>query len=243
MPFIAPFIKSAWQSRDERAWPAVQCRARRHGVGGITLAGLADAHRAAPDNSAVLAPEHAGMLCAALTGSAHQLAACRFMTGLGVGGMMPAINTVVAEYATARKSQRRHRYPGGGVSARWNPWRGVGDSAPGIVSAGAQSWLCSALLSSILIPVAFSWIPESKVFLDNHREAPFRHRCQFAGGLERDPWTGACRNNPAALYCDLFSCNSPLLRCQLAPLLLASSGAGCGARSPPGAVVLNCGEF
>jgi len=101
-----------------------------------------------------------GMLMATTVGGLVDLSIWRVVTGLGIGGMLAAINAVAAEFSSTR---RRHLsvsvmsigYPvgavlGGMVAARLlrgNDWRSV--------------FYFGAAVTAALIPVVFFYMPES----------------------------------------------------------------------------------
>jgi benzoate transport len=111
-----------------------------------------------------------GMLWAAVTDSRSTLAAARLFTGLGVGAMLPSINTIVAEYASAKRrdlclSIMATGYPLGatlgGVGAalivKSFGWRGI--------------FVFGAALSLAMIPVVVWRLPESLGFLLTERSS------------------------------------------------------------------------
>jgi MFS family permease len=108
------------------------------------------------------------MLLSAAVETAGQLAAARVFTGVGIGAMLPSINTLVAEYSSRERrelalSVMATGYPIGAtiggmaaifVSARWG-WRGI------FVFGGA--------LSTAMIPLVLWRLPESLDFLLTRR--------------------------------------------------------------------------
>lgn len=109
-----------------------------------------------------------GMLLSALTENVSQLAATRVLTGLGIGGMLPSLNTLVAEYSSLQwrsfaVSFMQSGYPIGAtvggmiavaVIAQYG-WRSV------YVTAGG--------LSTLMILVAWRQLPESMDYLVTKR--------------------------------------------------------------------------
>ncbi len=88
----------------------------------------------------------------------------RVVTGLGIGGMIPALNAIAAEFANARRrdlcvSLMSIGYPlgalsGGSVAAlllRHSDWRSVFEFG--------------ALATLLLVPVVLLWVPESVAWL------------------------------------------------------------------------------
>lgn len=68
-------------------------------LGSILLAPLADRHGRRPITLLCLLIITLGMYMAAMAGTMTQLASMRFITGLGIGGMLASLNTLVAEYS------------------------------------------------------------------------------------------------------------------------------------------------
>jgi MFS family permease len=104
------------------------------------------------------------MIAAGWSSNSLDLVACRLATGLGVGGIMPVLNTIVAEVSTP---QRRNvaitlqaiGYPAGGLAAAL-----VGSAV--LESHGWRLLLQSACVPTViaLLSVAF-FLPESVSFL------------------------------------------------------------------------------
>ena len=105
-----------------------------------------------------------GMLCSSQAADKHQLAAFRFVTGLGIGGMLATLNTMVSEYSSAARrglciSVLQSAYPLGAILG-------------GIVSVyllGEFGWrslfLFGGLASLCMLPLAYWKLPESLDFL------------------------------------------------------------------------------
>src|SRR5262249_19378620 len=143
--------------------------------GSIVLGGVADKVGRRPTILGCLLVMVVGMVMATTVKGLVDLSIWRIVTGLGIGGMLAAINAVAAEFSN---SHRRHLnvslmsigYPlgavvGGIVAAqllRGNEWRAV--------------FYFGACVTAVLIPVVFFIMPESVHWLA---------RKQPAGALER----------------------------------------------------------
>jgi benzoate transport len=143
--------------------------------GSIVLGGVADKVGRRPTILGCLSVMAVGMMMATTVKGLVDLSIWRIVTGLGIGGMLAAINAVAAEVSN---SHRRHLnvslmsigYPlgavvGGIVAAqllRGNEWRTV--------------FYFGATVTAVLIPVVFFIMPESVHWLA---------RKQPAGALER----------------------------------------------------------
>lgn len=105
-----------------------------------------------------------GMLCSSLAADKQQLMVFRFITGLGIGGMLATLNTMVSEYANdARRgfciSVLQSAYPMGAILG-------------GIISVyllGQFGWrslfVFGGLASLCMIPLVYWKLPESLDFL------------------------------------------------------------------------------
>jgi benzoate transport len=129
-------------------------------IGSIVLGGVADKIGRRPTILGCLAVMSFGMLMATTVTGLVDLSIWRIVTGLGIGGMLAAINAVAAEFSSTR---RRHLsvslmsigYPlgavVGGLVAAWllqsNDWRSVFYFGAGVTAA--------------LIPITFFVMPES----------------------------------------------------------------------------------
>lgn len=106
----------------------------------------------------------AGMALSGLARDLHDLAILRFGTGLGIGSLLSSINTIVMEYASARRKELAVA-----VMAVGYP---IGATVGGtvavflIASFGWQAvFFFGASLSALLIPIALVSLPESLEFL------------------------------------------------------------------------------
>ncbi len=104
------------------------------------------------------------MAASALAESVAELATWRFVTGLGVGGLLPAINTMAAEFAS-----RRHQELAVSIMQAGFP---LGASLGGVVAfflIDAHGWRSvfwvGACLSSVMIILVWWKLPESIEFL------------------------------------------------------------------------------
>jgi benzoate transport len=105
-----------------------------------------------------------GMLLSAFSQNAGQLTALRFFTGLGIGGILPGLNTIVSEYSSLRwrsfwVSFLQAGYP-------------IGATLGGILTVflisefgWRSAFLLGALAAFIMIPAVWRLLPESLDFL------------------------------------------------------------------------------
>lgn len=138
------------------------------GVGSLTIGTLADWAGRRPTILLCLAMMAAGMWLAASAGDVVWLSAYRLLTGLGIGGMLAAINAMAAEYANLKYRNlcvivMASGYPvgvilGGSVAAALLAsfdWRSV--------------FLFGGAATTAFIPVVWWLLPESIEYLSEKR--------------------------------------------------------------------------
>jgi benzoate transport len=137
-------------------------------LGALLISPLADRYGRRRLILACLMIELVGMAAAGFSADHLQLAACRFLTGLGVGAMMPVLNTIVAEVSVPRRRNlaitlQAVGYPIGGLAAAL-----IGGGL-----LGAHGW--RFLLQSVCLPTGAAlllvaiFLPESVSFLLSRR--------------------------------------------------------------------------
>jgi benzoate transport len=172
--FASPGIASEWGIDRGALGIVLSMELIGMAIGSILLGGVADKVGRRPTILTCLVVMAAGMLMATTVTGLVSLSAWRIVTGLGIGGMLAAINAVSAEFSNAR---RRHLsvslmsigYPlgavfGGMVAARLlrgYDWRSV--------------FYFGASVTAVLIPIVYFVVPESVHWLA---------RTQPAGALE-----------------------------------------------------------
>lgn len=109
-----------------------------------------------------------GMLLSSLTQSLQQLAACRLLTGIGIGGALASVNIITAEYSSNKRrglaiATVQTGYPLGGII-------GGGVAALLISESGWRSvFVFGGALSLIMIPIVMLRLPESIDYLLHKR--------------------------------------------------------------------------
>lgn len=205
MAFGAPAIKMAWGLSTADVGVIFAVGLAGMGLGGISLAPMADLLGRRRIILICLTLTTAGMLACAFSQGPAQLMTARFITGLGVGGMMPTLNTIIAEYVPGKRRNvtiviQATGYPIGGMLG--------GLLALQLLdSHGWQSlFLVGGTVSALLLPAALRWIPESPEYLAKRgsfaRGAAGRigPRALFSGGLM---WTTLAIS--AAVFCVQFT--------------------------------------
>lgn len=137
-------------------------------IGSVMLGGLADKIGRRPTILGCLVAMTLGMYCAGVAQSVNELLAWRLMTGLGIGGMLAAINAAAAEFSSKRyrnlaMSLMVIGYPIGGVLGgvvvqqllATGGWRDV---------FGFGAWA-----TAVFIPLVWLFVPETPAFLDRSR--------------------------------------------------------------------------
>lgn len=137
-------------------------------VGSVLLGGLADKIGRRPTMLGCLAAMTVGMYLAGAANSVDELLVWRLMTGLGIGGMLAAINAAAAEF-----SSRRYRnlamslmvigYPIGGVLG--------GFAVQQLLATGGwrDVFVFGAWATAAFIPLVWFIVPETPAFLDRKR--------------------------------------------------------------------------
>lgn len=151
-------------------------------LGSVFLGGVADKIGRRPTILGCLVVMATGMIMATTVRGLVDLSAWRVVTGLGIGGMLAAINAVAAEFSNSRRrdlsvSLMSIGYPvgavlGGIVAAQLlqgNDWRSV--------------FYFGAGVTALLIPVVYFVIPESVHWLA--RKQPAKALDRINGALHR----------------------------------------------------------
>jgi len=169
--FAAPGITQEWGITREALGVVLSAELVGMGFGSVILGGVADKIGRKTTMLICLVIMAIGMYLAHAATAVTPLTAWRFMTGLGIGGMLAATNAVVAE-VTSRKGRSLAMalyvigYPLGGV---------IGGFA-------AQGWLLveydwravflfGATVTALMIPLVMLLVPETPAFLAVRRPA------------------------------------------------------------------------
>jgi len=162
--FTAPEIAKEWTLNPTALGVLFSAGLAGMGFGALLIAPLGDKIGRRPTVLICLVVLVLGMFGAAYAGGLKELAAVRFFTGLGIGGILANINVVVTEYSSARRRDlcvalMSVGYPIGatlgGVAAvylihLWG-WRSV--------------YVFGAVVALILLPITLLQLPESLAFL------------------------------------------------------------------------------
>ncbi|QDJ11741.1 Vanillate transporter (plasmid) [Roseomonas mucosa] len=101
MAFTAPAIAKEWGLQPTELGILFSAGLAGMATGSVLLSPLADRYGRRVSILICLALMTVGMLLSAAVQSTTQLLILRFVTGLGIGGILPSINTLIAEYAVS----------------------------------------------------------------------------------------------------------------------------------------------
>jgi len=185
--FAAPGISREWGVPRDALGVVLSAELVGMGFGSLMLGGVADRLGRKPAMLACLVIMAVGMYLASTAGGVTALTAWRFLTGLGIGGMLTSINAVTAE-----SSSRKGRgvaltlmvigYPlgaviGGIVSSEWLlvefDWRAV--------------FLFGAIVTAGLTPLVLLLVPETPAYLVVVRPARALERINKSLAALRQP--------------------------------------------------------
>jgi benzoate transport len=186
--FASPGISSEWGIDRGALGIVLSMELIGMGFGSVLLGSVADRIGRRPTILGCLVVMAAGMLAVTTAHDVTTLSIYRLITGLGIGGMLAAINAMAAEYANRRRRPlavaiMAAGYPvgaviGGAIASRLlatHDWRAV--------------FLFGASVTAALIPLIWLLMPESIEFLV-HKRPP--------GALEKINRTLARMGHPAS---------------------------------------------
>ncbi|MDB5663439.1 MAG: transporter [Sphingomonas bacterium] len=168
--FASPGIAAEWGIERGALGVVLAMELFGMAVGSMTIGGIADRIGRRPTILACLAVMACGMFLCTMATGILSLSIFRVLTGLGIGGMLAAINAVAAEFANGRRrnlavSIMAIGYPvgaviGGTIAAvllQHFTWRAV--------------FLFGAIVSACFIPLVLWRVPESIHFLTKRQPA------------------------------------------------------------------------
>lgn len=195
--FAGPGIKQEWNLGPDGLGAILAMELIGMGVGSLLLGGAADRFGRRPTILACLVLMACGMLLAAAAASPQMLSVWRVVTGLGIGGMLAAINAVAFEFSSQRQRSFAMAmmvigYPlgaffGGLVASvllQHYGWRSV------FILGGGFTVFC--------IPLVIAFIPESPTWLARARPARALERINRTLGSFGHPAISALPDYPAA---------------------------------------------
>ena len=179
--FTAPRIAAEWRIAPAALGLVFSVGLVGIGAGSLVLSPIADRRGRRPAILVGLGLLCIGMLGGWLATSLAQFAALRFVTGLGIGTLLPSINTIVAEYSPPR-------WRGLAISL-YSVGYPLGATLSGSVAFfmierfGWRSvYLCGGLAGALLVPAVALLMPESREFLNKALRR--RPAALLSGGLK-----------------------------------------------------------
>lgn len=173
--FAAPGIASEWHLSNTALGAVLSMELIGMAIGSIFLGNVADRVGRRSTMLGCLVMMAVGMIMVTTVSSVETLAVWRVLTGLGIGGMLAAVNAVTAEFSSAKR-----RNFNVAIMAIGYP---LGATLGGMIVAHllvAHSWrsifYLGAVYTTLYIPLVLAFVPESVHWLT---------RKQPRGALER----------------------------------------------------------
>lgn len=168
--FAGPGIKQEWHLAPDGLGAVLSMELIGMGLGSLLLGGTADKYGRRPTILGCLVLMALGMFMATTAQSPQGLSLWRVITGLGIGGMLAAINAVAFELSSAKRRSVAMSimvigYPIGaflgGLVAAWllkdHGWRSI--------------FMFGGIMTTISIPLVLLFVPETPSWLDHARPA------------------------------------------------------------------------
>jgi len=208
--FTAPAIAAEWHLSGTVVGLLLSAGPMGMVIGSLALGPLADRHGRRSMILICLVVITAGMLLSGFSQNANQLTAMRLLTGIGIGGILPGLNTIVAEYSSLRwrsfwVSLLQTGYP-------------IGATAGGILTVvliaqygWRSAFFIGAFAAAVMIPLVWKALPESLDYLLTRRPVDALERINHLlgrlgrPGLETLPAAKPDSPRRKTGYADLFS--------------------------------------
>ena len=170
MSFTAPLVAQEWGVEPAALGVLLAAGLVGMGTGAVLISPIADVigRRTVVILSAIIMS--LGMFASAATSTVPELWLCRFVTGLGIGGVLATGNTLIAEYSPTRWrdfviSTMVIGYPTGAI---------IGGSifAYLVAEYGWRSaFIFGGMASTVMLPFIYLYLPESLDFILTRRRA------------------------------------------------------------------------
>jgi MFS family permease len=168
MAFVAPAVSHAWHLQRAVIGLLLSTSLMGMAFGSIVLSPFADITGRKPLVFGGIVLMVIGSFLSALSHTVPQLAACRILTGVGIGVMVPLTTTLASEFASAKGRSFAVAASTTGFAA--------GSALGGLVAATLlkqHAWpsvfFSGAVVGVLLLPVVAFGLPESPVFLISRR--------------------------------------------------------------------------
>ncbi|MBB5984997.1 MFS transporter [Sphingobium lignivorans] len=164
LAMAAPVLADEWALGPDALGELLSFSLAGMAIGALGVSPVADTKGRRPAILFCLVLMSAGMFGAALSHGYWGMAVSRFVTGIGIGGMTSTAGAIAMEYA----SDKRREFAPSAVASAYP----VGTIIGGFVAIAVLDefgwrgifWV-GGMLSAILLPVAWLWLPESLDFL------------------------------------------------------------------------------
>lgn len=170
MAFVSSHVSAEWHLTGKELGFLLSIGLFGIAIGSVLLAPMADKIGRRTLILICLPTIAIGMVLSSLAQDITQLWALRMLTGLGIGGIMPSINVITAEYASDKWRATAITLSGSGYSLGAT----LGGLVAGVLLAkyGWRSvFLFGGILTALLIPFVYKGLPESIDFLITRRPA------------------------------------------------------------------------
>lgn len=180
--FAAPGITADWGIARPALGVVLSAELLGMGFGSVLLGGAADRYGRKSTMLVCLVLMAIGMYLASIAAAVQPMVAYRFLTGIGIGGMLTTTNAVVAESTNSRWRSIAIAvyvagYPLGAI---------VGGIAASEWLLPTYSWhavfLFGAVVTAVLIPVILVLVPETAAYLVTKRDLAGVNRTLAAFG-------------------------------------------------------------
>jgi benzoate transport len=166
--FASPGIASEWGIDRAALGLVLSMELIGMAIGSMLLGNIADRAGRRPTVLGCLIIMATGMGLATVATSLVNLSMIRFITGLGIGGMLACTNALVAEFANDR-----HRHLAVAIMAAGYPMGAIvgGSIATGLLAQGhwRDVFTFGATVTALFLPIAWVLLPESIGFLTQKR--------------------------------------------------------------------------
>ena len=168
MAFVAPAVSHAWHLDKAVLGLLLSTSLLGMAIGSIGLSPFADITGRKPAVFGGILLMVLGSLLSAVCHSVPELAACRVLTGIGIGVMVPLTTTIGSEFASAKGRSFAVSATTVGFAA--------GSTIGGLVAAALLKhlmwpsvFLSGAVVGALLLPIVLFGLPESPSYLISRR--------------------------------------------------------------------------
>lgn len=166
--FAAPGISAEWQLSKAALGAILPLELLGMALGSIFMGALADSRGRRPIMLGGLVTVTAGMLFTGFASSLYVLAACRVVTGIGIGGLLATATATSADYCNNKYRSVAVVLVAGGFA--FGVYAGATFLAPLLKSFDWRvTFILGAGIGAVLIPLVYLFVPESVAYLNRKR--------------------------------------------------------------------------